>query len=290
MARTPQIAAGASRYWRPAGLEGVDLFWSEASRHQFPRHSHEGYALGAVEQGAHALAARGRGWVARPGDVITVNPEDTHDGGPPGRNDTYTYRVIYLDAAALRRIASELRESRVETPFFTSAVVTDPELARQVARLHASYEAGNSRLENESRLLATALGLLWKYAKTSVEPAPGRHADAPVERVREYLEAHLAEDVSLAGLAILCGLNRFRLVREFRRRFGLPPHAYQTQLRLRRVRRLLLAGEPAAEAALAAGFADQSHMIRKFKAVYGVTPGQYRGTRNNVQSGLSHRA
>jgi len=272
----PKIA-GATRYWRPKGLEGIDLFWSQASRHQFPRHSHEGYALGVVEQGAHVLAARGRAWVARRGDVITVNPEDTHDGGPPGADGSYTYRVIYLDPAALRRIAGELKGAAAEMPFFAAAVVTDARLARQVIELHASFESGNSRLESESRLLATTLSLLLKHAKTPVAPAPGRGVNGPVERVRDYLEARFAEDISLAELAEVAGVDRFRLLREFRRRFGLPPHAFQTQLRLRSVRRRLLAGEPAVEAALAAGFADQSHMIRKFKAVYGVTPGQYRG-------------
>jgi hypothetical protein len=56
----------------------------------------------------------------------------------------------------------------------------------------------------------------------------------------------------------------------------------RTPLRLSEAKRLMLAGEPPAMAA--AGFADQSHLIRKFKEAYGVTPGQYLAQCNNVQS------
>jgi AraC-like DNA-binding protein len=58
----------------------------------------------------------------------------------------------------------------------------------------------------------------------------------------------------------------------------------RTALRLSEAKRLMLAGEPPAMAAAAAGFADQSHLIRKFKEAYGVIPGQYLEQCNNVQS------
>ena len=93
----------------------------------------------------------------------------------------------------------------------------------------------------------------------------------------DYLEENFAEDCALADLAVLAGINRFNLLRAFQRCVGLPPHLYQTQLRLRHARRLMLAGEAPAMAAVAVGFTDQSHLIRKFKAAYGVTPGEYLG-------------
>ena len=103
-----------------------------------------------------------------------------------------------------------------------------------------------------------------------------------------YLAENFSEDISLAELAALAGVDRFHLLRAFRRCLGLP-HLYQTQLRLRHVKRLMLAGESPAMAAAAAGFADQSHLIRKFKAAYGVTPGQYLGHCNNIQSTARNR-
>ncbi|CAA9481240.1 MAG: Transcriptional regulator, AraC family [uncultured Rubrobacteraceae bacterium] len=63
----------------------------------------------------------------------------------------------------------------------------------------------------------------------------------------------------------------------------MPPHAYQTQARLDRARSLLLRGWPPARVARETGFADQSHLTRRFKRLVGVTPGRYAEESKNVQ-------
>jgi AraC-like DNA-binding protein len=70
-------------------------------------------------------------------------------------------------------------------------------------------------------------------------------------------------------------VGKFRLIRLFRERTGLPPHAFQVAHRVRRARRLLEAGAPIAAAAAEAGFADQSHLHRHFRRSLGLTPRQY---------------
>lgn len=103
--------------------------------------------------------------------------------------------------------------------------------------------------------------------------AEGRQHPA-VSRVVAYLEAS-AGPVSLDALARLVHLSKSHLVRLFRTEMGLPPHAYLLRLRISRVCRFLVAGMPIAEAAHAAGFADQSHLTRHFKYYLGLTPGAY---------------
>jgi len=82
--------------------------------------------------------------------------------------------------------------------------------------------------------------------------------------------------------ARVAGLSPCHLNRVFRRALGLPPHAFQTQLRVVRAGALLRRGWPLAAVAAETGFADQSHLTRRFKTVVGVTPGAYR-ERKNVQ-------
>jgi AraC-like DNA-binding protein len=93
--------------------------------------------------------------------------------------------------------------------------------------------------------------------------------------VRDYLDAHCADNPSLADLARLTGLSPHYLNRLFQRQVGLPPHAYLVQRRLMRARQLIRAGHSPLEASLESGFSDQSHLHRHFKRTHGLTPGQY---------------
>jgi AraC-like DNA-binding protein len=82
--------------------------------------------------------------------------------------------------------------------------------------------------------------------------------------------------VSLAELAALAGVSRFQLLRAFSRELGITPHAYLMQRRVLLAQRFLADGETHAQAAIQAGFSDQSHMTRAFVRQVGVTPGCYR--------------
>ena len=55
----------------------------------------------------------------------------------------------------------------------------------------------------------------------------------------------------------------------------MTPHAYQTQVRVRRAKSLPRAGLPITQVAAEAGFSDQAHLTQHFKRIVGLTPGRY---------------
>ncbi|MGO4760764.1 helix-turn-helix domain-containing protein, partial [Streptomyces sp. 2MCAF27] len=75
------------------------------------------------------------------------------------------------------------------------------------------------------------------------------------------------------------GTGPFALLRAFRAAYGMPPHTWLTDTRVRRARRLLEGGAAPAEAAAAVGFTDQPHLNRHFTRIVGVPPGAYRRER-----------
>ena len=96
-------------------------------------------------------------------------------------------------------------------------------------------------------------------------------------RVREFIDANLAEPLSLGQLAGLCALSEYHFARMFQLSFGLPPHRYVLAQRLRRGQQLLQHGNlPLSEVALTCGFASASHFNNRFRQAFSSTPGQYR--------------
>jgi len=115
---------------------------------------------------------------------------------------------------------------------------------------------------------------------------PRLQGEAPWSRVahqaREYLHAHLHEDIGLEQLAAATGESRFVVSRAFKAEFGLPPHAYLIQLKLTRAREGLALGRTPAAVAADLGFADQSHLGRWFRRAYQLTPAHYRRLCTNL--------
>jgi AraC-like DNA-binding protein len=81
---------------------------------------------------------------------------------------------------------------------------------------------------------------------------------------------------SLDELAAVGSLSPYYLIRRFQRELGLPPHAYQLQIRLQRAKADLQSDASLAGVAIKHGFFDQSHFHRHFKRAFGVSPGRYR--------------
>jgi AraC family transcriptional regulator len=105
---------------------------------------------------------------------------------------------------------------------------------------------------------------------------PRRLPPAALARVLEYLEAHLADDVSVGELAKVAGLSPSHFSALFRNATGEPPHRYHTRLRVERARRLIESGVSPSEAALQVGFFDQSHLTRHMRRLLATSPGKLR--------------
>jgi AraC-like DNA-binding protein len=149
---------------------------------------------------------------------------------------------------------------------------------QSLAALHGCLGEGKTAaplIEQDTRLVSFLAALIARWADLDGPPAIGQESHA-VARVRDYLDAHLGENVDLATLARIAGLSRSHFIRAFRRETGLAPHSYLMDRRFRAAGRLLGRGETPGDVAAACGFFDQSHLNRVFKARMAVTPGAYR--------------
>jgi AraC-like DNA-binding protein len=269
-----------ARYWTHPAIPEVDLLSATYVRHTFGRHTHETYVVAAITSGVEVFDYRGTEVRVGAGEVALVNPDMVHTGqaGVPGG---WTYRVLYPSVPFVGAIAEELGTPR-GTPGFPDAVIGDAEASRLVQLVHLAAER-NQALAADTHLRLLVARLLRAYARPAGD-GPRRSAGTrAAARARDLLLARMDAPPALDELAAAVDARPFPLLRAFRDAYGLPPHAWLTEQRVRRAQRLLAAGVPAAEAAVDVGFTDQSHLTRHFRRIVGVPPGAYGRGRKNVQ-------
>jgi AraC-like DNA-binding protein len=262
------------KFWHDATLSNLELLHATYVTHTFAPHTHEGYVIGVIEQGAEQFAYRRRQHVAPAGSIVFINPGEMHTGSSATEHG-WTYRTLYPSTELLQRAISDLTGKGRDIPFFAEAVVHDPEMLLEISLTHRALEEHTSALERESRLLWTLSRLILRYADDHPRPHPFAKEHMGIQRVRSFLEENYAANISLEQLAALAHLSPFHLLRSFRDQVGLPPHAYQIQTRVMRAKQMLRMGLPCIDTAIAVGFADQSHFTKHFKRIVGVSPGRY---------------
>ena len=218
------------------------------------------YVFGVVA-GQAMRASRGRDrHLVRPGQLVAWDPSDAHSGES---DQPWSARLMIVEAD----------EEVLGNVAFPVPVLSDPLLAKEFVRVHELTAGASTRLERDSELTTWLHTVVSRYstARATTSAAGSKEFRLACDYLAEYAE----RPVSLDELAAVAGIGKFRLVKLFRERTGLPPHALQIAHRVRRARTLLEAGHTAAETAARTGFTDQSHLHRHFQRSLGFTPGQY---------------
>jgi AraC-like DNA-binding protein len=264
-----------AKYWHVNELGSqVPMLRASFITHTFPRHTHDGYAIGVIEEGAESYYYRGEMHTAAAGSVVLINPDEVHTG-QAATPDGWRYRMLYPDASLLQCAASQIAGHRVGQPSFSHTIVDDPMVFASLRYLHLMLENSSSTLARETRLLWALADLIRRHAETCPVPADIPTEPRAISVAREYIHAHFACNITLDELARVTSFSPYHFSRMFRKAVGLPPHAYLNQVRITRAREMLARAVPIVEVADATGFVDQSHLTRAFKALIGVTPGQF---------------
>jgi len=238
-----------------------------------PPHWHEQLHLCAIESGGGHLFYRGTAFATPAQSLFIVHPGEVHSNRAYDQRGC-NYRNLYIDPDWFQTAMCEITEKTFQ-PFFAEPVIFAPQTLRLYLALSDSLETSTSRLEQESLLFSLLARLISQHSAEKFSERPEGRERQAVRKVREYLIGHYNENVSLDQLARITQLSKFYLNRVFAAERGLPPHAFQTQVRVAKAKNLLRQGLEISDVASLTGFSDQSHLNRHFKRFVGVTPGAY---------------
>jgi AraC-like DNA-binding protein len=268
--------ASAPKFWRSDALPFIEARSIEDGRQVcYAKHSHETFSIGAVTGGRSVYLNRHASeWIGA-GVVVMMNPDDVHACNPVA-DERWSYRMLHVDVEWLTALQHELGFSgNLAFRAFSQTMTPDPALFDGLNRLCAVLvDSDTETLRKESAAVT-----IFSEVQRKLNPAslPDHDASRQLTRAAEFIAENCTRALKLDDVCKAAELSASHLIRAFKQRYGMTPHAYLINRRIQYSRAQLRRGRLIADVALDAGFADQAHLQRTFKRLVAATPGQYRG-------------
>lgn len=251
-------------------VAGVTLMHAHFVEHSFERHSHETFSIGVTRSGVQAFRCRGERLLSVSGNIVAFNPDESHDG-QRGGDDAFEYSILYVDQSVIQAWlngADDFSGLR----HFNRAVIRDDACSLALTEAISALQQSRESLRAHTLTSEAILELLRRHGDARTLAVSRVGVPAWIGRVRDYIDAHFIQDITVDDLARLLEVSRVHLTRAFTAAYSVPPHIYLNSVRLRHAKTRLLQGWSVVQVAAECGFADQSHFSKRFKGSVGMTP------------------
>ena len=247
----------------------VQLISGECRQHKFNIHFHYEFTLGLVEEGQENFLLDGTVHRLRKGAVYLLPPFTPHASHAVDGSG-WKYRSFYINATYMEMLMPHFCKNPFNLISYCSSV----------------YEAASKVIDAIDKTKdQNKIGLLLQNSFISIinqmialndTALPIKNQPKTIIKARDAIKKNLVREICIDDLADLTDWHPHYLINQFQIHVGISPMAYIKSCRLEQVKMSLASGEPIAEAAICAGFYDQSHLSRHFKRAFGVTPGAFR--------------
>lgn len=256
--------SNGSNFWRDPELPFIEARGvADGRKVCYSRHSHEGFSIGVITAGRSTYFDGQRWHEVETGTVVMMNPGVVHACNPIA-DQPWSYLMLYVDMPWLREQGFEPLAQTLSTSPALFAALTG--LYQRL--IDSDCANGDKRIAAET---------FFGHLRQQIEAAPLRvPGNERLARAADYIRLHCTEPLKLGDIGEVAGLSTSYLIRAFKQHYGLTPHGYLLDQRVRYARAQLRQGRLIAEVAHEAGFADQAHLQRAFKQHLAATPGHYR--------------
>ena len=248
-------------------LPFVEIRQASLSTACYHTHSHDEFSFGVIDAGiADYQNLNQRNCIGK-GDTVLINPADAHSCNPKAGD--WSYRMLFVETSWVGQLQSELSgvDSIDYLPF--------SEVLNSSIASYQQFQQLFNLLLNESNPLVVESMLIQYLQQYFLAKKSEKTASEHVRKVKEMISDQLNINHTLDDLVQVSGLSRFHLIRSFKACYGLSPHAYQLDERIKSAKTLLKSGHTLINISHDLGFSDQSHLQRNFKKRLAITPKKY---------------
>ena len=269
-----------------SGWNSIFFHHYDHPAHQSPMHQWMQHVIGITGPGGHPIksehqvAGKALNCYCKPGEMLLI---------PAGVNysslwhDPGEFSLLGVSPQFFEQVADEsIRVKQVE--LIPHLGVSDP-LVQQIglalkADVEAIYPVG--RMFGESLATGLVIHLLKQYSVWQpqlLSDKKGRLSERQLQKVFQYIQDHLEQDVALSEMASVLNLSQYHFCRLFKQSTGVAPHQYLTQCRIERAKQLLRTTQlTITEIAFAVGLNNHSSFTRLFRRYVGITPKEFRAS------------
>lgn len=240
-------------------IEGVEIKLCKNNLHAYKPHVHNELSLGYIVEGFTDLTLNDRTIRYASGDGVIIPPLMTHRCAP-NDIDHWAYIMLFVDPCYYRDAVR----------FSQAKKLTGSQLQKLVGFIEQLLiEKVPDTLEN------ILIELLLEFGEKGITDTGTTNTSDIVKTIHDYILNHVNDDITLDKLQQISGLNKFTIIRSFKKLYTTTPAAYHLQYRVAAAKGLLNKGIDVLDICEELRFYDQAHLIREFKKMYGVTPGTY---------------
>jgi len=251
--------------WKIPHFDNIEFNGAENLLHSFPDHFHYEYSIGMAVGGIQQFHLRHGSYLIAPQTIVLINPEQMHAHYPA--NDLgWSYKSMYIGTDFMKYVS---RQFHIGKLLFDHPVITNPLIFQAYQRLHSREVIPSSEAYGE------LLAAMFRDISENHEVVNDSFLPEKITDIRQYLTDNFSEKLQLDKLAAKFFIDKFQLIRKFRKYTGVTPNSYLTIVRVEKAKQFINQHYPIVEAALEAGFYDQSHFHRSFLHYTSLTPRQY---------------
>lgn len=245
-------------------------------------HRHEAYELYLFLRGNVNFYIENSCYRLEPGDLLVINPEEMH-------------RSFSLDETEYERITINLQKSylhRISTPATHLSACFDyrpkgkgnivhleeaqlKQLLKFTSDLEEALDSDAYGTDIQANCCIAQILLLTNTVFQNASFIPTDIMPELVRKTMDYIETHLAQDITLEQLADTFHLNSTYISRRFKKHTGLTLRSYIVDRRIALAKSYLCEGLSITEACYQSGFSDYANFIRTFTKTVGISPGRF---------------
>ena len=235
---------------------------------KFPPHFHTHWSIAFIKAGSEILNINGIEYSFSANTLIIIPPNIIHSHC--GINDAFwEYEALYFEEDCLSGIPLHLQLQLKENIIISNS-------DNQLSNFNFWSNAFKMDSFNVLSFSCFIRDLVIDICTSWINVVSHVGYSNMIEDIKIDLSTDFEHKITLDSLSKKYHLDKFKLLRSFKKVIGTTPNEYLLSMRIENAKKMIHQGNPLLDAALDSGFYDQSHFHNYFKKYVGLSPSDYK--------------